>query len=251
MEVKLKWQNKSYWADLAKPMHIAIPLRNGIEHQANAFGAPPFEASPLKAGNFVGSLEAGASVNFYNVRVNPHGNGTHTETVGHITVGEAAIHTQLNVSHCVAEVVSVYPTKVSNGDRLISKDVLEEMTRNRSDALIVRTLPNEKDKMTRKYTGTNPAYFSEEAMRWIVGKSYKHLLTDLPSVDREEDGGALVSHKLFWGLPENKLDKRTITEMIYVDNDIDDGLYLLDLQIAPLILDASPSRPVLYKLNPT
>ena len=42
--------------------------------------------------------------------------------------------------------------------------------------------------------------------------------------------------------------EKTITEMIYVPNEISDGLYVLNLQIAPFENDASPSKPVLYKV---
>jgi arylformamidase len=38
--------------------------------------------------------------------------------------------------------------------------------------------------------------------------------------------------------------------MIYVPNSIFDGTYLLNIQIASFENDASPSKPVLYMLNP-
>ena len=237
-------------ADLGQPMHISIMLRDRLEHQPNAYGAPLFETSPVVAGSFVGSVEAGSPVNFYNVRVNPHGNGTHTECIGHITTIDGSVHEVLQATHSVAEVVSVYPTKREDGDRVIERSTLEAAVRYETEALIIRTLPNETDKCARKYTGTNPPYFSEAAMRWIHERDYLHLLTDLPSVDREEDGGALVSHKLFWQLHKKSRTDRTITEMVFVANNIEDGLYLLDIQIMPICLDASPSRPVIYKLNP-
>jgi hypothetical protein len=41
---------------------------------------------------------------------------------------------------------------------------------------------------------------------------------------------------------------KTITEMIYVRDEVADGLYLLNLQIAPFVSDAAPSRPLLYPL---
>ncbi|MGH7784095.1 MAG: cyclase family protein, partial [Candidatus Binatia bacterium] len=41
----------------------------------------------------------------------------------------------------------------------------------------------------------------------------------------------------------------TITELIYVPNEVEDGECLLNLQIAPFAADASPSRPVLFKLD--
>jgi hypothetical protein len=82
----------------------------------------------------------------------------------------------------------------------------------------------------------------------------KHLLIDLPSVDREEDGGRLAAHKAFWNVldttnlnPEARVDC-TITEMIYVNDAILDGSYVLNLQIASFENDASPSKPLLYAL---
>ena len=86
-------------------------------------------------------------------------------------------------------------------------------------------------------------------MKYIVECGVKHLLIDLPSVDREEDGGQLLAHKAFWQYPENIRANATISELIYVNNVIKDGLYLLNIQITALELDASLSKPVLYKLN--
>ena len=41
--------------------------------------------------------------------------------------------------------------------------------------------------------------------------------------------------------------KNTITELIYVPNDVEDGEYLLNIQIAPFESDCAPSRPVLLR----
>ena len=76
----------------------------------------------------------------------------------------------------------------------------------------------------------------------------KHLLIDTPSVDRESDGGELAFHHAFWGVPDNLNFDRTITELIFVEDEIVDGTYILDLQVAPFENDAAPSRPVLYKI---
>ena len=75
------------------------------------------------------------------------------------------------------------------------------------------------------------------------------MLCDIPSVDREDDGGKLLAHKAFFGVPESPRWDATITELIYVDNSIEDGLYMLDIQIASFQSDASPSRPLLYRLK--
>ena len=77
----------------------------------------------------------------------------------------------------------------------------------------------------------------------------KHLLIDLPSVDKEKDDGALLAHKAFWNIPKAPRLDATITEFIYVPDTIEDGTYLLNLMIAPFHNDATPSKPILYKIH--
>ncbi|MDP4685384.1 MAG: cyclase family protein, partial [Salibacteraceae bacterium] len=114
------------------------------------------------------------------------------------------------------------------------------------EALILRTLPNSDKKLFTNYSSSNPPYIEAASAAWMREQNIKHLLLDLPSVDREEDGGALAAHKAFWNYPENPRMDATITELIYVPNEVADGEYLLNLQVAPIENDASPSRPVLF-----
>jgi hypothetical protein len=51
-------------------------------------------------------------------------------------------------------------------------------------------------------------------------------------------------------LPDVDIYPRTVTELIYAPDPIPDGHYLLNLQVAPLLADAAPSRPVLYPVRP-
>ena len=76
----------------------------------------------------------------------------------------------------------------------------------------------------------------------------QHILIDLPSVDKEKDNGALLAHKEFWNYNGEQRLKATITELIYVPDYIKDGLYMMDLQVAPIENDAAPSRPILYEI---
>jgi hypothetical protein len=41
----------------------------------------------------------------------------------------------------------------------------------------------------------------------------------------------------------------TITEMIFVNDKVQDGSYLLNLQIASFENDASPSKPILFEIK--
>jgi hypothetical protein len=42
---------------------------------------------------------------------------------------------------------------------------------------------------------------------------------------------------------------KTITEMIFAPSYLEDGAYLLNLQIPAFVSDAAPSRPIIYKIN--
>lgn len=239
-----KWKGKEIQIDWAKGKCLSIPL-NHETHQPNAWFAPLYEAFPHRNGDWVGDTQLGAPVNFYDVRINPHGNGTHTETVGHIAKERFPIHDCLQNDWCVAQLISVYPTVDDNGDKVI---YAVELTQG-IEALIIRTLPNHADKLTRQYGGTNPPYMDPAFAKQLRLSGIRHLLIDLPSVDREEDNGVLQAHHEFWNYPEDPRTDATISEMIYVDNVIRDGLYLLNIQIPPMMLDAAPSRPFIYPIQ--
>lgn len=249
MKIEFLHQNITYRADLLKPIDISIPIREGLEN-VNCFYAPPVAFSPVVAGNFIGDTMQGGVVNFYNIKINPHGNGTHTECVGHIAKERITIHESLKNFHFVAKLISLYPQKTVEGDRVILKNQVEEVLGETvPEALIIRTFPNDDLKLRTNYSGSNPPYLHYEAVEWLVNKGVQHLLIDLPSVDREEDGGQLLAHRAFWRYPDNVRKNCTITELIYVRNFVKDGLYLLNIQIASFELDASPSKPILYELQ--
>ncbi len=240
----VEWHGKTLHADLSAGYCLAIPLDH-TRDQPNAYYAPLYEASPVKVGEWIGDTREGGSVNFYNLHLNPHGNGTHTECVGHISIERYSIHQVLGTEYTLAQLISVYPTQQDNGDRIIRQLEWEPGV----EAIILRTLPNHPDKMARHYSGTNPPYLDFNIAGKMADEGIQHLLLDLPSVDREEDGGALAAHKTFWNYPENPRIKATITELVYIDNMVPDGLYLLQIQIPALELDASPSRPFIYPLK--
>jgi len=248
MKIKLELET-TYEADLAQTIDISIPLIPGSEGP-KCFWAPHFDAVPVKEGEFIGDTTQGGSVNFKNVLLNPHGNGTHTECVGHIATEKATINQTLNNYHFIAQLVTFFPTKMDDGDRIITLEQIKTLKLHPNvEALVVRTMPNNDDKLQRNYSGTNPPYFDPEAIHQIKNLGIKHLLIDLPSVDREEDEGKLASHKAFWNYPSYFDKEKTITELIYVADTVADGLYLLNLQIASFEIDASPSKPVLYNLE--
>ena len=249
MKAKIKIGSKSFQIDFGKPIPISITLQDGFNNP-NCFYAPPIEFSPVVAGDFIGSTEQGGAVNFKNIRLNPHGNGTHTECVGHIAKEIFVLRESLQKFHFPALLISVFPEKQDNGDRVITLDQVMNLiqTEELLPAIIFRTLPNPLEKGGRQYSGTNPPYFSDHLLKWLADHGVNHLLTDLPSVDREEDGGALLGHKAFWNYPNDIRQNATISELVYVNDSVQDGVYLLNLQVLNIDLDVSPSNPILYQL---
>lgn len=249
MEITFTHNDKTFRADLARPVDLSIVLREGLAN-VNCFWAPPAEFTPVVSGSFIGSTAQGGPVNFFNVRLNPHGNGTHTECVGHIARERYALHECLRGHHFFSKLVSLYPRPAENGDRVIFRDQLEEVFGpGQAEALILRTLPNDELKKRRRYSGANPPYLHHEAVEYLVACGVEHFLLDLPSVDREEDGGALLAHRAFWQYPHAVRRHCTITELIFVPDFVKDGFYLLNLQTTSLDLDASPSKPVVFEIT--
>lgn len=250
MIATIEHQGRTFRVDLEQPIDISLPLSAG-EENVNAFYLPPVEIEPFRSGDFTGSVAAGGPCNVNNISFNPHGNGTHTESVGHISKNDFPIHHCLRQFFFTTELISIAPEEIRN-DRVITAEQVKELLGNkRPEALIIRTVPNNREKRTRKYSGTNPAYLHHEAARLIAEYGIQHLLLDLPSVDREEDGGKLLAHHEFWRYPHATRDKCTITELIYVEDDVVDGSYFINIQIASFMNDASPSKPLLYKIIPT
>jgi kynurenine formamidase len=240
--------------DLSKPIDISLPLSNTNENPIAWYLEKPI-IEPVTFDNWIGKVSEGSSTNFNNIFFNPHGHGTHTECLGHITKAFYSINQCLKQFFFNAELISIQPEKL-NEDLVITKNQIENSLKGKiPEALIIRTLPNSSAKKSKNYSHTNPPYLSEEAAIFIREIGIKHLLIDLPSVDREEDEGKLLAHKAFWNVKNTTIlndDARldcTITELIYVNDAVSDGPYLLNLQIASFENDASPSKPVLYSME--
>ena len=248
MQATIKQGTKNYKIDLGQPLDISIPIK-GDATGVNAWYLSNPRIEPHRGKGFIGKVSEGSSTNFNNIYFNPHAHGTHTECVGHITKKFFSVNKSLSKFFFKAEVISIAPEK-RNDDFVISKKQLQYALGNKKrEAVIIRTIPNLTDKLSKHYSNTNTAYLLEEAAKFLVYKGVKHLLIDLPSIDKEKDDGALLAHNAFWNTKGVIRQDATITEFIFVNNSIGDGTYFLNLQIAPFENDASPSRPVLYKLE--
>lgn len=235
--------------DLNKPIDISIPIKNG-DNNPNCYWAEDVRFETIRAEGFVGSVAEGGSVNYQKLTLTPHGNGTHVECYGHITNSGTTVSSQLKNFHFYAKLITLTPEKSTNGDLVIQlNDVVKQTNWEGIKALIIRTFPNDREKLVRSYSGTNPPYFSKELIEYIVDKGIEHLLVDLPSLDKEVDGGVLAAHNAFWALHGQLRKNATITELVYVRDTIPDANYLLNLQTINLEMDAAPCKPTLYAIE--
>jgi hypothetical protein len=270
MELSVTLNGCNYRVVTEAAHSLAIPLEFNGE-QPNHFGAPLASAQTLESDGFLGDTKRGGSCNVAQLTLVPHCNGTHTESVSHIIDELVPVGTLLSPLLISCALVTVQPETLENcaesyfpnpqaGDLVVSGRRLSESLAQLPaaagcQAIVIRTLPNNTDKLRRAYaSGQPPVFFSSEAMQLLLG--FDHLLVDFPSLDKMYDQGQLDNHHNFWQVETGKHQKnantlleRTVTEMVFAPDQLADGLYLLNLQIPPFQSDAAPSRPVLMPLE--
>src|SRR4051812_40731280 len=97
-----------YKIDLFQPLDISIPLTTDKDC-VNAWYVPPMKIEAVVMGDWIGDVNRGGPVNFRNIMFNPHGNGTHTECVGHISKEAFTINQCLKQFFFIAELITVLP----------------------------------------------------------------------------------------------------------------------------------------------
>ena len=238
--------NETEYINTSKPIDLSIEL-DAHDSSLKAWGQGNPVIEPVRDGNFIGSVSEGGVVNFKNISFNPHAHITHTECCGHITKSFYSVNDGLKQFFFNAQLISIEP-KVQNEDRVITLGQIQNIDLDKGiEAIIVRTLPNNELKRNHSYTGTNPPYLDARIATYLISKGIEHVLVDLPSVDKEQDDGVLAFHHAFWEVPLNTNTERTITEFIFVPNSIQDGVFVLELQMSAFKNDACPSRPVIYR----
>ena len=257
MRLSVEWKGSRYEAQLGAAIDLSLPVDFAGE-QPTFFGLPAARQVAIEAGDFVGDTERGGSCNCRQLILCPHGNGTHTESYQHVTADAPAPAQVLDAALMTAQVITVSSTTLSQSaehysswgqpdDRVISCAAIKAAIDGADcpESVILRTRPNGDAKRYANYDQEWAPYLTYEAIDWLHQSGLKHLIVDLPSIDRHDDGGELPNHHRFWGALGARA---TLTELAYIPDEVDDGLYLLNLQLPHLLTDAVPSRPVLIPL---
>lgn len=252
-----------YRADLAAGIDLALPV-DFNDRNPSFYDLPQPRLTAVEGGGFIGDTARGGSCNCSTLELTPHGSMTHTESAAHLDSNEATIAEAAPKQLLICQLVSV-PIQLFGGsdesyngfeadeDWVVSAAALNAHwpRRQGAQALVIRTLPDE-GKARRNYKEQPAPYLTHEAVELIAARGIDHLVLDLPSLDRHEDGGSLPNHRIFWQLPlggRAAADQRTVTELALIPKGVQDGLYLLDLQVPRMLCDAAPSRPLLFPLE--
>lgn len=257
MIARLDWHGLKLAIDFSHGHPIAIPL-DPHGRQPAFFAEGPAQARPLQVGDFTGSVAQGGSCNAEVVQFAPHCHGTHTECIGHLTARREIVQDTIDQRPVLARLVSL-KSQLVDGQPRFRLEALEAAMGEHTvaiRALVVRSLPNDPGKRSRDYDHNDPyPVFGPRAMDYLAAFPIKHLLLDTPSLDSANDGGRLANHRAWWCLDgrehPHRVDptRRSVTEMIFVPDELPDGFYWLHLELSPLLGEATPSRPVLYPVE--
>ena len=139
MKATIHWNQQNFKVDLSQPIDISIPLKSGnVNPNGFYIDAPRFE--PVRVGDFVGSVAEGAGCNCENLYINAHGNGTHTECVGHISLERITINQCLKQFYAMAQLVSIAPKLQNNGDYMVMLEDVKPLLKKDIEAVTERNL---------------------------------------------------------------------------------------------------------------
>ena len=257
----IKINKQDYRIDFKNPIDLSIPINN-IKSSPLFYDNKPIKINYYTNNQETWSVKDGAPCNIPIINLNIHCGATHTECRSHITKEKMSVTDCIKNSLLLSHLISVTPSNkiendsyhypVNKDDLIITKDMLYEKIKDIKTpslkSIIVRTLPNSDKRLNQNYNINKNAFFSNEAIYYLKSIGIENLIVDLPSIDKYDDGGKLGNHRIFWGVDKGTLNQNTITELTYIKNQIEDGEYLLSLNMLNLNLDASPSRPIIYKV---
>lgn len=236
---------------------LALPAKSNGNTTA-AYGLMPLRITPSQAGSWIGRRSEGSSVNCDDAQLCIHSGGTHTECAAHISdqsFGIADI-APLRLLRCV--LLDVAPESTPAGFAVLRgslqrawEHVLSEPSKRPAPQAIIVRSRRPSEVPHRNWSGSQPPYFSPEAMEFLVEQGIEHLVTDLPSLDPEVDGGALRAHRAFFGLAPlhtARIHAATVTELAWIPESLRPGVGLLRLDVMAWNSDAAPSRPIFYPI---
>ena len=113
MHLNIEFGGEVFEASGESPVDLSIPIRE--KGGASAWYVDDMKVEVVRSNGFLGSVAEGGAVNFRNVTFNPHGNGTHTECLGHISPEAHSVNEVLIPAIMPCLLITVTPEKHSTG----------------------------------------------------------------------------------------------------------------------------------------
>lgn len=237
------------WKAHGEPVDLSVPV-NPHTGLPRAWYKGPATANPVRSDGWVGSVAEGGSVNFRDVTFNPHAHGTHTETREHIHDAfhpVDALARSRDLPFLLPALLMDATPEGRGPDAVVplsALDAIDDALKSLAPlAVILRCTTGS---VQCDWSNTNPPYLDAGFAERLVSAGVNHLLLDLPSVDKEVDGGQLRAHNAFFGGVTAPRRAATISELLCVPASLQSGPGLLALQVSPFVNDAAPSRPVFF-----
>ncbi len=239
--------------------------------QPNLFGVAAADCGAVVQGDFRGDTRRGGSCNVMKWSLIPHCHGTHTESVSHIVhddvpvvgcVGPGmflAVLRRFHQSSWATPRADSYPRgflTIRSSAWTTSYDVSIPWKRWEPTPSSSARFPTTPRKLVARYDRNRcrHTFRSKRCSGWRPA-AYSTCWSISPPSIAFLTAGQLRNHHCFWSVAapsrrvtaDTRVD-RTITEFCYVPDDVTDGVYLLNLQVSDVGLDATPSRPLLWPL---
>ncbi len=241
--------HQHHWTASGAPVDLSVPV-NPHSGLPRAWYKGPATVNPVRTDGWIGSVAEGGAVNFRDITFNPHAHGTHTETREHIHDAFQPVDARSRSAALpfLLPAYLVHAMPEHQGEDWVVPcaaldKVSETLTELKPRAIVLKCTNAD---VVRDWSDTNPPYLEDGFAERLCQLGIDHLLIDLPSVDKEVDGGALRAHKAFFGSDTSPRSNATISELLCVPQGLQEGPGLLAMQVAPFVNDAAPSRPVWF-----
>ena len=257
---------------LTKDIGVRFDMNSGIDLSNEFYKEPPIVdvfGLPSETKETLYSLDE-TPVNVDKLTLCCHNNRTHTESTAHVFKDGLNISDCSSLTHFGCIVISVEPVSI----RTLSDDQYRyecgaEMGRERDSSVTKSMIQSRIEELLSKYKDhpeitsffkqsifirmigdiqcdEHWPFLSNDAMEYLHDTFSNVFGINLPSVDRMESP-KVPNHRIWFGHAKST---RLITEGLQFGDDINDGLYVLDLQLAPIAdTDAVPTRPVIYSCS--
>ncbi len=250
MTLRITLEHRDHlWSAEGSPVDLSVPV-NPHSGLPRAWYKGPASVEPVRSDHWVGSVAEGGAVNFRDLSFNPHAHGTHTETREHIHDAFQPIDARAR-SAALPFILPAFFIEAAPEQRGKNWEVslsalvpfIQDIETLKPSALVLKCTNGD---VLRDWSDSNPPFLEDGFAEQLCLLGIEHLLIDLPSVDQEVDGGHLRAHNAFFGPAASPRPNATISELLGIPNGLSQGPGLLALQVAPVVNDAAPSRPVWF-----